>query len=318
MSRNLSYRHRNINGIVLLDKPHGVSSNDLLQKVKQLFRAKKAGHTGVLDQLATGMLPICLGEATKFSQHLLDADKRYSVTAKLGERTDTYDATGQVISTSPIPVVLNQAMLDQTLAQFYGKIYQVPPMFSTIKYKGRPLYEYARKGIEVPRKARPIHIYDLQLLYWDHINIELEIHCSKGTYIRTIVNDLGEFLGCGAHVTRLRRLAVAHYPTARMVTLQMLQETIDMSQEPDAPLAQLDTLLLPIDSALSYLPAIQLPPIIAARVRLGQTVIVDSCWQQGLVRMCIADTLRFFGIGEITEPGRLKPRRLIAIAEECI
>ncbi|AIN47551.1 tRNA pseudouridine(55) synthase TruB [Candidatus Palibaumannia cicadellinicola] len=309
MDHRLSCSYRNIDGIILLDKPGGVSSNNLLQTVKQLFRAKKAGHTGVLDQLATGMLPICLGEATKFSQYLLDADKRYRVTAKLGERTDTYDATGKIISTSP--VILDQVMLEQTLAQFYGETHQVPPMFSTIKYQGRPLYEYARKGIEVPREARLIHIYDLQLLYWDHTNIELEVHCSKGTYIRTIINDLGEFLGCGAHVTRLRRLAVAHYPAARMVTLQMLQKTIDVPQVTETHLAQLDALLLPIDSALANLPAINLPPTIAARVRLGQTVVVDTAWQRGLVRVRIADTLRFFGIGEITEPGRLKPRRLI-------
>ncbi|OZI14816.1 tRNA pseudouridine(55) synthase TruB [Sodalis-like symbiont of Philaenus spumarius] len=300
-------RGRDIDGIILLDKPLGLSSNDLLQKVKRLFRANKAGHTGALDLLATGMLPVCLGEATKFSQHLLEADKRYRVTARLGERTDTSDAEGQTVSIRP--VYLDKARLEAALNHFRGESSQVPSMFSALKHQGRPLYEYARKGITVEREARPIYVYDLQLHHWDLTEVELEIHCSKGTYIRTIIDDLGERLGCGAYVTALRRLAVARYPSERMVTLAALQAIAA-----DAPetLAQLDALLLPMDSAVADMPAVNLPSDPAARVRLGQTIAVTAQPQAGLVRLTEGDAGRFFGIGEIAAPGRLTPRRLIA------
>ncbi|MBT9432464.1 tRNA pseudouridine(55) synthase TruB [Candidatus Sodalis endolongispinus] len=305
-----SRRGRDIDGIVLLDKPLGISSNDLLQKVKRLFRANKAGHTGALDPLATGMLPVCLGEATKFSQHLLEADKRYRVTARLGERTDTSDAEGQTVSVRPVS--LDKARLEAALNHFRGESSQVPSMFSALKHQGRPLYEYARKGITVEREARPIHVYDLQLHRWDLTEVELEIHCSKGTYIRTIIDDFGERLGCGAHVTALRRLAVARYPSERMVTLASLQAIA--ADAPEAPeiLAQLDALLLPMDSAVADMPAVNLPSDLAARVRLGQTVAVTTQPQDGLVRLTEGDAGRFFGIGEIAAPGRLTPRRLIA------
>lgn len=305
-----SRRGRDIDGIVLLDKPLGLSSNDLLQKVKRLFRANKAGHTGALDPLATGMLPVCLGEATKFSQHLLEADKRYRVTARLGERTDTSDAEGQTVSVRPVS--LDQALLEAALDHFRGESRQVPSMFSALKHQGRPLYEYARKGITVEREARPIHVYDLQLHHWDLTEVELEIHCSKGTYIRTIIDDLGERLGCGAHVTALRRLAVARYPTERMVTLAALQAIAADAPETPETLAQLDALLLPMDSAVADMPAVNLPSDVAARVRLGQTVAVTAQPQAGLVRLTEGDAGRFFGIGEIAAPGRLTPRRLIA------
>lgn len=305
-----SRRGRDIDGIVLLDKPLGISSNDLLQNVKRLFRANKAGHTGALDPLATGMLPVCLGEATKFSQHLLEADKRYRVTARLGERTDTSDAEGQTVSVRPVS--LDKARLEAALNHFRGESSQVPSMFSALKHQGRPLYEYARKGITVEREARPIHVYDLQLHRWDLTEVELEIHCSKGTYIRTIIDDFGERLGCGAHVTALRRLAVARYPSERMVTLASLQAIA--ADAPEAPeiLAQLDALLLPMDSAVADMPAVNLPSDLAARVRLGQTVAVTTQPQDGLVRLTEGDAGRFFGIGEIAAPGRLTPRRLIA------
>jgi|SRR5476649_1769380 len=305
-----SRRGRDIDGIVLLDKPLGLSSNDVLQKVKRLFHANKAGHTGALDPLATGMLPICLGEATKFSQHLLDADKRYRVVARLGQRTDTSDAEGSIISERPVN--LEQAMLEQALDSFRGETEQVPSMYSALKYQGRPLYEYARQGIEVPRPCRLINVYALELVGWDQMHVELEIHCSKGTYIRTIVDDLGEMLGCGAHVSALRRLTVADYPTARMVTLEHLLAL--SADQPTAPetLAALDQLLLPMDSAVANLPEVNLPADVAGLVRMGQPVVVDNMSPSGLVRLTEGGQRLFFGVGEVMENGHVAPRRLVA------
>ncbi|CUX96900.1 tRNA pseudouridine(55) synthase TruB [Candidatus Doolittlea endobia] len=295
-----------VDGIILLDKPLGLSSNDLVQKVKRLFRANKAGHTGALDPLATGMLPICLGEATKFSQHLLESDKRYRVTARLGERTDTSDTEGKIVSVRPVS--LGKARLEAALSHFRGRISQVPSMFSALKYQGRPLYEYARKGITVKRDARSICIYDLKLHRWNLTEVELEIHCSKGTYIRTIVDDLGERLSCGAHITALRRLTVAHYPAGRMITFAALQTIVNDAME--AP--EILSLLLPVDSAVADMPAVNLPSDLSARVRLGQTLVVSAPAQAGLVRLTEGDVGRFFGIGKITAAGRLTPCRLIA------
>ncbi|UDG79802.1 tRNA pseudouridine(55) synthase TruB [Candidatus Steffania adelgidicola] len=303
-------RGRDINGIVLLDKPIGLSSNELLQKVKRLFRANKAGHTGALDPLATGMLPICLGEATKFSQYLLDADKRYRVTARLGKRTDTADAFGKTISLRP--VFLDKAKLEAALSQFLGESWQVPSMFSALKYQGCPLYEYARKGIMVARKERRIYVYDLKLHYWDLTQVELEIHCSKGTYIRTIIDDLGERLHCGAHVIALRRLAVSQYPTEAMVTFEALQAIALGAPEASATLTQLDSLLLSVDSALTNMPVVHLPSDIAERIRFGQTVLLTVYQKAALVRIIAGDSRQFLGIGEIVMPGRLIPRRLMA------
>ena len=216
---------RDIDGVFLLDKPQGMSSNDIMQKVKRLFQANKAGHTGALDPLATGMLPICLGEATKFSQFLLDADKRYVVTAKLGERTDTSDAEGQIVETRAVNV--GTAEILSALEAFRGSILQVPTMFSALKHNGRPLYEYARQGITVAREARPITIFELNFIEYEAPYLTLEVHCSKGTYIRTLVDDLGEALQCGAHVTMLRRIAVANYPTEKMMTWDELQKLVE-------------------------------------------------------------------------------------------
>ncbi|MBB1440781.1 tRNA pseudouridine(55) synthase TruB, partial [Shewanella sp. SG41-4] len=192
---------RFIDGIVLLDKDTGMSSNFALQRVKRFFNANKAGHTGALDPLATGMLPICLGEATKFSQHLLDSDKRYLVTAKLGQRTDTSDSDGEVVQTRPVN--FTQELLDEKLSFFRGTTQQIPSMYSALKYQGQPLYKYAREGIEVPRESRPITVFELNFIKLEGDELTLDIHCSKGTYIRTIIDDLGEMLGCGAHVIML-------------------------------------------------------------------------------------------------------------------
>lgn len=303
-------RGRDIDGIILLDKPFGISSNTLLQTVKRLFRVNRAGHTGSLDPLATGMLPVCFGEATKFSQYLLNANKRYMVTAMLGKRTDTSDAEGRTVSCRP--VFIDQSRLEAALDQFRGKSKQLPSIFSALKHHGRPLYEYARKGITVAREARNIHVYDLHLHYWDHTQVELEIHCAKGTYIRTIIDDLGELLGCGAYVAALRRLAVASYSTDRMVTLATLQNITGEAPEAPETMARLDALLLPIDSAMADIPVVNLLSDIAARVRLGQSVAVTKQLKVGMVRLTEGDTGRFFGIGEISTPGRLKPIRLIA------
>lgn len=303
-------RGRDVHGVFLLDKHQGASSNDVLQKVKRLFNANKAGHTGALDPLATGMLPVCLGEATKFSQYLLDSDKRYRVIARLGERTDTSDADGNIVETRPI--TFDQAALDAALDYFRGDTMQVPTMFSALKYQGRKLYEYAREGITVPREARPIKVFELQFIRWDGDELELEIHVSKGTYIRTIIDDLGERLGCGAHVIMLRRLQVARYPIERMVTLEQLQEvaaTVNMAETPDY--SALDALLLPMDSPAEEFPMVNLLPTVAAYFKQGMPVQVADAPEQGLVRVTEGDEHKFIGMAEIADDGRVAPRRLV-------
>jgi tRNA pseudouridine55 synthase len=303
-------RGRDVHGVFLLDKHQGASSNDVLQKVKRLFNANKAGHTGALDPLATGMLPVCLGEATKFSQYLLDSDKRYRVIARLGERTDTSDADGNIVDTRPI--TFDQAALDAALDYFRGDTMQVPTMFSALKYQGRKLYEYAREGITVPREARPIKVFELQFIRWEGDELELEIHVSKGTYIRTIIDDLGERLGCGAHVIMLRRLQVARYPIERMVTLEQLQEvaaTVNMAETPDY--SALDALLLPMDSPAEEFPIVNLLPTVAAYFKQGMPVQVADAPEQGLVRVTEGDEHKFIGMAEIADDGRVAPRRLV-------
>lgn len=303
-------RGRDVHGVFLLDKHQGASSNDVLQKVKRMFNANKAGHTGALDPLATGMLPVCLGEATKFSQYLLDSDKRYRVIARLGERTDTSDADGNIVETRAI--TFDQAALDAALDYFRGDTMQVPTMFSALKYQGRKLYEYAREGITVPREARPIKVFELQFIRLEGDELELEIHVSKGTYIRTIIDDLGERLGCGAHVIMLRRLQVARYPIERMVTLEQLQEvaaTVNMTETPDY--SALDALLLPMDSPAEEFPIVNLLPAVAAYFKQGMPVQVADAPEQGLVRVTEGDEHKFIGMAEIAEDGRVAPRRLV-------
>ncbi|MGL4860308.1 MAG: tRNA pseudouridine(55) synthase TruB [Enterobacteriaceae bacterium] len=305
-------RGRDIHGVLLLDKPQGLTSNDALQKVKRLFNANKAGHTGALDPLATGMLPICLGEATKFSQFLLDADKRYRVTALLGQRTTTSDAEGEVISERPVS--FNQAQLQAALEHFQGSLMQVPSMYSALKYQGRPLYEYARQGIEVPREARQITLYETILLRQDERALELEVHCSKGTYIRTLVDDMGEMLGCGAHVIQLRRLQVADYPADAMVTLEQLNTLVESAHQESFPLELvLDPLLLPTDTALQSLPEVNLLPVVASYLKQGQAVQVSGAPREGMVRLSEGESRHFIGVGVIDEQGNVAPRRLVSI-----
>ena len=297
-------RGRDIHGVFLLDKPQGMSSNDIMQKVKRIFQANKAGHTGALDPLATGMLPICLGEATKFSQFLLDADKRYLVTAKLGERTDTSDAEGQIVETRDVNV--KTAEILTALEQFRGDILQVPTMFSALKHNGKPLYEYARQGITVEREARPITIFELNFIEYNAPYLTLEVHCSKGTYIRTLVDDLGEVLGCGAHVTMLRRTAVADYPTEKMLDWHALQS---LAEQQD--LSLLDALLLPMDTAVAKLPALTLNESQTQGIGFGQRVKFDNPNRlQGQVRLFSHEN-RFLGVAVIDENNVIRPQRLV-------
>ncbi|MFC2544920.1 MAG: tRNA pseudouridine(55) synthase TruB [Aggregatibacter sp.] len=297
-------RGRDIHGVFLLDKPQGMSSNDIMQKVKRIFQANKAGHTGALDPLATGMLPICLGEATKFSQFLLDADKRYLVTAKLGERTDTSDAEGQVVETREVKVKTPEILT--ALEQFRGNILQMPTMFSALKHNGKPLYEYARQGITVEREARPITIFELNFIEYNAPYLTLEVHCSKGTYIRTLVDDLGEVLGCGAHVTMLRRTAVADYPTEKILDWHSLQS---LAEQQD--LALLDALLLPMDTAVAKLPALTLNENQTQGIGFGQRIKFDNPNRlQGQVRLFSYEN-RFLGVAVIDENNVIRPQRLV-------
>ncbi|AGQ91625.1 tRNA pseudouridine(55) synthase TruB [Vibrio parahaemolyticus] len=306
---------RPINGVILLDKPTGISSNDALQKVKRIYFAEKAGHTGALDPLATGMLPICLGEATKFSQFLLDSDKRYRVIAKLGERTNTSDSDGEVVETRPVDVTLEK--LEASIEKFRGESDQVPSMFSALKYQGKPLYEYARKGIEVPRESRKITVYEIILHRFEGDEVEMEVHCSKGTYIRTIVDDLGEMLGCGAHVTMLRRTAVAKYPYEKMVTLEQLNELLEQAhREEIAPRELLDPLLMPMDTAVEDLPEVNLIPELADMVQHGQPVQVLGAPEQGSLRLTMGEERLFIGVGEMNDDGKIAPKRLVVFRDE--
>ena len=294
---------RPINGIVLLDKPQGISSNHALQRVKRLFSAQKAGHTGALDPLATGMLPICFGEATKFTQFLLDTDKTYVVQAKLGVRTTTSDADGEVVSEKA--VTCSPTALEEAVASFIGESDQYPSMYSALKYQGQPLYKYAREGIEVPRKCRRIHVYRLTLDTYDEAQqlIQMTAHVSKGTYIRTIVDDLGELLGCGAHVTQLHRTQVGHYEQTQMIDLEQLEA---LSQD------SLDDLLLPMETALVDLPSVSLDEAAGQAFCHGQLIPITPL-PEGLVK--VVSTSGFIGVGERHSSGQLKAKRTLSSVE---
>lgn len=304
MARNRVKKGRDVNGILLLDKPAGMSSNAVLQRVKRLFFAKKAGHTGSLDPIATGLLPICLGEATKVSAYQLNADKGYQVTIKLGQTTTTGDIEGDVVQTWQVPV-LTSAQLEPVLASFIGEIEQIPPMYSALKKDGQPLYKLARQGIEVERKPRPITIYSIKLLELRENEIDLEVICSKGTYIRTLSEDIGEKLGCGGHVKVLRRILSGEFTVKNSVTLAQLDEIRDQ-----APAETLDELLLPMDSAMQDFSAVRLNLEMALYIRQGQAVLVPRAPTEGLVRLYDVEN-EFLGIGHILEDGRVAPKRLI-------
>jgi len=292
-----------IHGILLIDKPQGLSSNGVLQRVKSLLGAKKAGHTGSLDPMATGMLPICFGEATKVSQYLLEADKCYTTTGLLGVKTNTGDAMGDVIAcVDNVDVSLDQ--LQAALAQFKGKSKQIPSMFSALKYQGKPLYQYARKGVEIEREAREIIIYDLHLDAFDGKQFKLTVRCSKGTYIRNLVEDIGEKLGVGAHVTELRRLYTAGFDSNTMITIEQLMER---------NLEERRALLLPIESAVPTLPRFTLSATQVQQIRQGQIVTTDPIHSVPGVIMLFDETHSFIGFGEWQLPHELKAKRLLAI-----
>lgn len=248
MQRYLNASRRDVHGILLLDKPFGLSSSFVSYKIKKLFCAKKVGHAGTLDPIATGMLPICFGKATKFVKYLLYFNKRYQVTAKLGESTDTFDSEGIVIRRTS-SIKFDSKKLEQCLDSFRGKSMQMPPMFSSLKYRGLPLYSYARKGLNIPRKSRKIYVYSLYVLRKEAHIIELDIECSKGTYIRSLVHDLGECLGCGAHVITLRRLMIGEYLPTSMINMKTVESIFYNNHLNDLEvLNKLDALLISIES----------------------------------------------------------------------
>lgn len=295
---------RDINGILLLDKVTGISSNTALQQIKRLFRANKAGHTGSLDPLASGLLPICLGEATKMSQFLLDADKRYFVEATLGVTTTTGDAEGDIVSTEPVRAYAKDEIL-RVLQRFLGESDQIPPMHSAIKKDGVPLYKLAHQGIEIEREARKITIHSLELIDYNNDLLHLDVACSKGTYIRTLVEDIGKALGCGAHVSGLRRLKVGAFDIKNAVTLSELEGTLA-----DSGLDAIDGRLLPVEAALESWPQVSLSADAAFYLRQGQPVLVPKAPTRGWVRL-FYNTDQFLGVGEIIDDGRVAPRRLL-------
>ena len=294
---------RAINGVLLLDKPLGLSSNQALQQVKRLYQAAKAGHTGSLDPLATGLLPICLGEATKFSHFLLDADKSYRALIKLGSTTTTGDAEGEVLSTAEVNVTPES--LNAALKQFTGVIQQVPPMYSALKHQGKSLYEYARAGVDIERAARTVTIHRIELNRFEQSSektlVEITVACSKGTYIRTLAEDIGQALGCGAHLAGLRRLTTAHFGLESALTIEQLEAmTIEAR----------DRSLLPTDAAIENLPEVQLDETSTYYLMQGQAVWKSGLNMAGLFRLYAADG-NFLGIGEQTPEGKIAPKRLV-------
>jgi len=302
---------RSVNGIFLLNKPCGLSSNQALQRVKRIFNANKAGHTGALDPLATGVLPLCFGEATKFSQYLLDSDKYYRSTYTLGVGTETGDSEGEIISQRDASVI-TEHQVQQSLTEFCGEIEQIPSMYSALKHNGQPLYKLARQGIEVERAARKITVYDYQLLNFRSGSVpqvDVQVHCSKGTYIRTLAEDLGRALGCGAHVSALHRYKSGPFDESQTLTLPEIEAFAEQ-----ATAEQLDDLLKPVDTAVADRMAIELDENMAAYFQMGQAVISNKAFRQGqegdIVRV-FRENGAFLGIGIVAEDGKLAPKRLI-------
>jgi tRNA pseudouridine55 synthase len=302
---------RPINGVLLLNKSLGLTSNDALQQAKRLFYAAKVGHTGSLDPLATGVLPLCFGESTKFSQFLLDADKRYRTTYRLGAYSTTGDLDGELLDETSAAHV-SQVDVDAAVLEFVGDIEQVPPMYSALKHNGQPLYKLARQGIEVERKARPITIYSIDVLAFrpgQNAEVDLDIHCSKGTYIRTIAEDLGKKLGCGAHVAKLHRTQAGPFTIDESITLDELRE-----ERGEGRAESLDLHLLPIDTPVADLPALELSEDMAFYFCQGQPVMDLQVYRIGdegdMVRVFV-DTGRFLGVGVIDGEGRITPKRLV-------
>jgi tRNA pseudouridine55 synthase len=294
---------RNVHGILLLDKRLGVSSNKALQEVRRLFNANKAGHTGSLDPLATGLLPLCFGEATKVSALMLDDDKRYQTLVQLGVMTDTGDAEGRVLETRSVPELTVDA-IKACLKKFTGEIDQVPPMYSALKHNGKKLYELARAGETVDRKARRITIYDLQLLDFSKDQLRLDVRCSKGTYIRSLAEDIGHELGCGGTVKELRRLEAGRFSIENAKTLEQLAE---MDEQ------ELQQCLIDVDKPLEFMPAVQLSESEAIRIKQGQALKIEEVLP-GMVRMYHAKV--FLGLGEMLLDGKLAPKKLFNLNDE--
>ena len=295
-------RGRAVNGILVLDKPVGLGSNEVLQRVKRLYRARKAGHTGSLDRLASGLLPICFGEATKLSGYLLNADKHYVSTFLLGVTTTTGDAEGDVVSRRPVPA-LSASAAERAAARFRGPIEQIPPMHSALKHKGRRLYQLAHEGIVVERQPRrvTIHRFDVRRVEGDRI--EVEVLCSKGTYVRTLAEDFGTVLGCGASVEALRRIGAGPFTAGDMVELATVESMA--AEGPRAP----DVMLRPMEAAVSGWPSVCLPEGVAFYLRKGQPVQVPHSPTEGWVRIH-TERAGFIGVGEVLDDGRIAPRRL--------
>jgi tRNA pseudouridine55 synthase len=285
--------------MLLLDKAEGFSSNQALQKAKLLLNARKAGHTGSLDPIATGLLPLCFGETTKISGLFLNADKTYQVTVKLGIATETGDREGKILEHNAVDVDTKQ--IEAVLAQYRGEFNQIPPMYSALKKNGQPLYKLARKGITLEREARPVHVYSLILEDYTGDLLSLTVSCSRGFYIRSLAEDIGRDLGCGAHVESLRRTQVGEFSVEQAVTLEQLEAIV-------SPL-QREKLLLPTDKGLAHLPEIQIPENLARYVKLGQSVRTSQGVTPGLVRL-YAETSGFLGLAEVTEDSRLAPKKL--------
>ncbi|RBP83086.1 tRNA pseudouridine(55) synthase TruB [Marinomonas rhizomae] len=299
---------RSVDGIILLNKPIGLSSNQALQRVRRLYQAAKAGHTGALDPLATGMLPLCFGEATKFSQYLLDANKRYLTCIQLGKRTTTGDREGDVLTEELIPTLTDES-LEEILDGFRGEIEQIPPMYSALKHEGKPLYEYARQGIVIERKRRRVTISNLTLVSRTEDTLTLDIQCSKGTYIRTIGEDIGEVLGCGAHLHSLHRISTAGYSPENMMTLEQFETLAEQGYE------ALDSHLITMDTAVEHFTSVDLPTPDARDMMFGRTVPTTvSLEHETVVRMYDQESRRFLGLGQI-KGAFIRPYRLVNTSE---
>tara|TARA_B100000886_G_scaffold333385_1_gene287371 strand:- start:2367 stop:3278 length:912 start_codon:yes stop_codon:yes gene_type:complete len=302
-----------VNGIFLLNKSKGVSSNYVLQRVKYLFAARKAGHTGSLDPLATGVLPVCFGEATKLSRYLLDSDKGYHSVFKLGVETDTGDSEGRIVSINDASTI-TEGLIRATIDQFLGDTVQVPPMYSALKRNGQPLYKYARKGMDIERSPRPITIYEFEIVSFKSgvaPELEVKIRCSKGTYIRSLASDLGRLLGCGAHMIKLHRFAVGPFSDDMSVSLSELRECYDSHG-----ITACDERLLPVDHALNATPKVALDEKSAARLQQGQSVFLSKGFNlagEGDIVRVFDNNLMFLGVGVLRSGGMLIPKRLVAL-----
>ena len=291
-------QRRHISGVFLLNKPLGISSNAALQKVRWLYRAQKAGHTGALDPLASGLLPICLGEATKFSHYLLDSTKRYQTTIHLGHSTTTGDVEGEVLLEQAVPA-LTEDKIKQVLEKFVGDIQQVPPMYSALKKEGRPLYELARKGIEIEREARPIHIYAIELLSFTENSITLDVTCSKGTYIRVLGEDIAQALGTYGHLTYLHRIKTGHFDLIPEYTIEYLESLTEQQRE---------ALLLPAYAPVDHFPKVQAPEGRAEYFSRGMESNIEHAAE---AQVLVFDGEKCLGLAEITDRKRLVPKRVL-------